>query len=254
MKPQEKPRVVIIVQARIGATRLPGKPLREVMDRPLLGYLVERLRRCTKADEIVIATTTNPQDQQIVDYCHWEQIPLFRGSEQDVLDRYVKAAHSFAADVVVRITADCPLIDPQVVDKTIGYFLDHYPDYDYVSNMLTKGYPRGMDVEVFSMKALQDADLNGVHPEEREHVTLYMYRHPELFRVGHVELGRDESHHRWTVDTEEDFQLVAKILEALYPVYPTFTFEDIILLLSKHPDWVAINSHIEQKRLSNPFS
>lgn len=271
MPHQDKLRVVIIVQARMGAHRLPGKPLKQVLGVPLLGYQIERLRRVTAADAIVIATTTNPLDQPIVDFCNQEQIPFYRGSEEDVLDRYVKAAHSFAADVVVRITADCPLIDPAVVDQVITYYLDHYPDYDYVSNTLDLDsgskdcvnlpssiaasrskltYPRGMDVEVFSAKSLQEADLNGVLPEEREHVTVYIYRHPESFNLGCVTLEPNESRHRWCVDTQEDLTLITKIIEALYPVNPEFTLQDILDLLKQHPTWPLINAHVQQKKLS----
>lgn len=242
--------VVLIVQARMGATRLPGKPLKEVFDKPLLGYLIERLRRVTKANQIVIATTTNPLDQPIVDFCQWEQIPLFRGSEEDVLDRFDNAAHAFVADVVVRVTADCPLIDPVVIDKVIGYYLDNFPKYDYVANTIKRTYPRGLDVEVFSYKSLEDAELNATLPEEREHVTPYIYRRPELFKLGNVENDKDESHHRWCVDTQADLILVTKIIQELYPTNPDFTMQDILTLLNEHPQWVNINAHIKQKTIS----
>lgn len=242
-----KLKTVIIIQARMGSTRLPGKILKEVLEKPLLSYQIERLKRVTLADEIVLATTTNSLDQKVVDFCRQEQISFFRGSEDDVLSRYTEAAKHFDAKVVVRVSGDCPLIDPKIVDKVIGFYFQHYPTYHYVSNTLERTYPRGLDVEVFSLSALEQAAKASTRPEEREHVTPYIYRHPELFALANVAHSTNESHHRWTVDTEEDFQLIAKILKTLYPKNPDFTMDDILELLKKHPDWMLINAHIRQK-------
>lgn len=244
-----KLRIILIVQARMGSSRLPGKILREVLDKPLLAYEIERLRCVSKADEVVIATTENPIDQAVVDFCHHEQVPIFRGSEEDVLDRYYCAAKAFNADVIVRVSGDCPLIDPNVVDQVIQYYLDHYPDYSYVSNTLERTFPRGMDVEVFTFDALMKAAKEASLPEEREHVTPYLYCHPDLFDIGSIVQVSDRSNNRWTVDTEEDFQLIDKIIRGLYPIKPNFTMEDILDILKIHPDWKAINAHIPQKPL-----
>lgn len=251
MDKERSQRVVVIMQARMGATRLPGKPLKMVMDKPLIAYQVERLQQARSVSEIVIATTTNPQDQQIVDWCTSHSIPYYRGSESDVLDRYYGAAQEFDADVIVRITADCPLIDPDILDQVINFYLDHRPDYDYVSNSLERTYPRGLDTEVFSFEVLEKAAREATDDEEREHVTPYIYRHPEKFSLACCRNNRDESRHRWTVDTSEDFALIKNILEALYPQNRQFRMNDVLDLLKKHPEWVAINSHIQQKQLKS---
>lgn len=248
----KKARVVVIVQARMGATRLPGKPLKTVLNRPLLSYQIERLRQAKAPDEIVIATTTAPQDQVIVDLCEKEGVAVFRGSEQNVLERYYLAAKKYKADVVVRVTGDCPLSDPAILDQAIDYYLQHYPAYDYVTNMYSKqlSYPRGVDVEVFSFKGLEKAAREAIKPEEREHVTPYFYEHPEMFQVGILTHHPNEAHHRWTVDTPEDFELITRILSELYPKNPTFKMADVLELLSRHPDWVEINRHIKQKPIN----
>lgn len=249
MSKGKKKKCVIILQARMGATRLPGKPMKRVLGRPLLSFQLERLRRVKQADAIVVATTTKLQDDEIVDLCRKENIPVFRGSEEDVLERYYQTAKKYQADVIVRITGDCPLIDPSVVDQVIRYYLDHQPGCDYVSNSLTQTYPRGLDVEVFSLSALERAEREAKDAQEREHVTPYIYWHPEMFALGSVVQQDDQSHQRWTVDTSEDLMLVTKIIEALYPVNPAFTTQDVLNLLKTHPDWVALNAHIQQKKL-----
>jgi spore coat polysaccharide biosynthesis protein SpsF len=241
--------VVALIQARMGSTRLPGKSLKEVMGKPLLGYLVERVRRCKKLNDIVIATTDSPVDDCLARFARNENLSFFRGSEIDVLDRFYQAATLFKADVVVRITGDCPLIDPVVVDEAISYFLDQYPLYDYVNNIAPRRYPRGMDTEVFTYQALLETWKRAGSNSEREHVTPFIYLHPELFRLGHVSCKEDLSSHRWTVDTPEDFALVKKILEYLYPKNPEFTIQDILRALCKNPEWVQINAHIQQKSL-----
>jgi spore coat polysaccharide biosynthesis protein SpsF len=240
-------RVLIIVQVRMGATRFPGKPMKQVKGKPLLNYLIERVIAAKLADQVIIATTTEKQDQEIVQLCDKAQISLFTGSEHDVLDRYYQAAKEFKADAIVRITGDCPLIDPQVIDEVIEYYLNHFPQFDYVSNMLKPSYPRGMDVEIFSFQTLAKANKEASAPEEREHVTLYIYEHPEQFSLGNVEYKENLFHYRWTVDTEEDFKLVSLLLSALSEKKPHYTLEDLSELMKQHPDWLLINSHIKQK-------
>jgi spore coat polysaccharide biosynthesis protein SpsF len=226
---------------------LPGKVLLKALDRPLLFYLVERVRKVENADEVVIATTLTPEDQAIVKFCEANQLSLFRGSEEDVLLRYLQAAHQYSADVIVRITSDCPLIDPRVIDNVIQFFLDH--DYDYVSNTLIPSYPRGMDVEVFSIAALEKTEKLAKKKSDREHATLFMYRHPEIFRLANAPYREDFSEYRLTVDTEEDYTLIQKIIEALYPTKRYFTFEDVLALLKENPVLARINAHIRQKTI-----
>lgn len=240
-------RVVIILQARMGASRLPGKPLKTVLGRPLLGYQLERLRRSHSTTEIVVATTLEPQDDQIAEFCKSQEVSVFRGSSLDVLDRYYQAARLFKADFVVRVTGDCPIIDPVILDEVINYYLECFPKFDYVSNSISHTYPRGLDVEIFSFELLESAQKNAKLPEEREHVTLYFYTHPEKFSIGNVASKKDISNHRWTVDTEEDFELISRIISELYPENNEFATQDVLDLLEDNPEWMKINSHIQQK-------
>lgn len=246
---QKKPRVVLFVQARMGSTRLPGKHLKLILGRPVLSYLIERLRRTKLVDEIVLATTTNPLDDQLVNFCKTENLAYFRGPEEDVLERFLQGAKKFDADVIVRISGDCPLIDPQVVDSVIDRFLHSVPPYDYVANTLNRTFPRGMDAEVFSRQSLEKLALKATQPEEREHVTPYYYQHPEMFKLGSVERKHNDSHHRWTVDTEDDFTLIRTVLEEIYPKNPEASLDDLLALFNKHPEWLEINAHIKQKPL-----
>lgn len=240
-------KTVIIVQARMSATRLPGKPLKKVLEKPLLIYLIERLKRVKNADGVVIATTDKPEDQKIVEVAREEGVPFFCGSEENVLDRYYQAAKKESAEVIVRITGDCPLIDPKVIDKAIALFFSG--SYDYVSNTLERTYPRGMDVEVFSFAALEKVVKVAKAQEELEHVTPFFYRHPELFQLGCLKREEDQSKHRLTVDTQEDFILVSRLIEHLYPENREFNLEDLLRVLQEKPEWETINSHITQKPL-----
>lgn len=231
----------IVVQARMGSTRLPGKVLKDIAGRPMLSYQMERLRRVKRAERIVVATTDQPADDAVERFCQKEKIACVRGSEHDVLARYHLAIERFPADVVVRITADCPLIDPAIVDEAIAAY-----EPDYVSNMLETTYPYGMAVEVFSAQALREAHREAKDPAEREHVTPFIYRHPKRYRLRSLTMAPNLSHHRWTVDTPEDFELVSRLLKTLKP---HFTLQDVLAVLDEHPDWCAINAHVEQKAL-----
>jgi len=239
--------VVLINQARMTSTRLPGKVLKPVLGKPLLAYQLARLQRAKRVDEIVVATTLNAADDPIVDLCRELGVSVYRGDELDVLDRYYQAAKEHAADVVVRVTSDCPVIDPAIVDQVIAAYASG--GYDYIANTRERTYPRGMDTEVFSMRALTEAWQEGRLPYEREHVTPFLYRHPERYRIGNVASGRDLGQHRWTVDTPEDFDLIERIIGALYPAKPEFTLDDILAQFALHPDWMQINQHIRQKEL-----
>lgn len=241
-------KVVIIIQARMTSSRLPGKILKKVLGKSLLEYQIERLRRVKLADEAVIATTINKTDELIVQLCNSLSVLYFRGSEEDVLSRYYEAAKVHQADVIVRVTSDCPLIDPEVIDQVIKFYIDHQTEYDYVSNSLEKTYPRGMDTEVFSFKTLQEAFLEATALPDREHVTPFIYRQPDRYSLANVNYSENQSHHRWTVDTPEDFELIKKIIEAIYPKMPNFTLRDCLNLLHKNPEWSTINAHIQQKK------
>jgi len=181
MQEIEKQKVVVIIQARMKSSRLPGKVMLQVLKRPLLSYLLERVGEVGTTNEMIVATGNHPDDQPIVELCQEQGIRVFRGSDEDVLDRYLQAAREYHADVVVRITADCPLIDPNIIERVIRFYLDN--TYDYVSNTLVRTYPRGMDAEVFSRTTLEKTAYEAKAASEREHVTLFMYRHPEMFRL-----------------------------------------------------------------------
>ena len=242
-------KTVIIVQARMGSSRLPGKVLKKVLDRPLLAYQMERLQRCDSVDEIMIATSIDKRDDVLDQFYRDNGIRCFRGSEDDVLERYYLAAKEVQADVVVRVTGDCPLIDPVIIDQVINFYLDNKILYDYVSLGTERTYPRGMDTEVFPFWVLEKSYKEAYTPAQHEHVTPYIYQNPQLFRIGSLIHEPDLSCHRWTVDQEEDFVLIEKIISNLYPVKPNFTMYDILDLFRLYPEWVEINAHVEQKKV-----
>lgn len=240
-------KVIAIVQARMGSTRLPGKVLKRVNGKPLLEYQIERLKRSKNIDQLVVSTSNRALDDPIIELCRRLNVDTFRGSENDVLGRYYETCAYYKADAVVRLTADCPLIDPSVIDEVIHYFLKHYPRYMYVSNTRKRTYPRGMDTEVFTYEVLKDAYMNANSPHDLEHVTSFIVKRIGESCLAQVLNDSDESQHRWTVDTSEDFQFISKVLENLYPTKPTFTFQDTLEILRKNPDWLEINRQVKQK-------
>ena len=242
-------KILAIIQARMGSTRLPGKILKEVNGKPLLLYQLERVKKSKLIDRIVIATTTNKNDDLIVSFCEQYNVDYYRGSEEDVLARYYEASQQFGGEVIVRLTSDCPIIDPSIIDKTIKYYINNLPYYDYVSNTIERTYPRGLDTEVFSKKALENTYLKANLERDREHVTAYMYSNPDNFSIGFITNAQDFGKHRWTVDTFEDFQLIELILKKLYKENYFFSMNDVINLLEKNPEWMQLNRHIEQKKL-----
>lgn len=245
-------KTVAIIQARMGSSRLPGKIFKPVLGKPLLAYVVERVKRARSCDETVIATTTNDSDDIVADWCDTALIACYRGSENDVLARYTEAAKEHAADLVVRITSDCPLIDPHGIDAVTQYRKNH-PETPFVTNSPDEGvprtYPRGMDAEAFSFTHLVEACNEAKDPAEREHVTPFFRRRPERYPIKLIDYPGEVLNARLTVDVDQDFELVRRILETLYPTNPRFTLEDIFHVLKKHPDWAALNLCIAQKKL-----
>jgi spore coat polysaccharide biosynthesis protein SpsF len=231
----------------MGSTRLPGKVLRQAAGKPFLQHHIERLRRIEQADDVWVATTTLAQDDAIVDLCDRLAVSSFRGSEEDVLARYYGAALASGAESVVRVTSDCPLIDPEIVDRVIARLKNDPAQPDYVSNAVVRSYPRGLDCEAFRMETLEEAHRLAVRKEEREHVTPYIYFRPERFRILHEVSPVDLSRHRWTLDTHEDEQLLTRLLEAALAVNPEFRLTDLLRVIEAHPEWSEINAHIEQK-------
>lgn len=243
-------KVVIVTQARVGSTRLPGKVMKVSAGKSLLGHHLERIARSRLADAVVVATTDKDDDLPIVELSRAMGLEVFRGPEKDVLARYVGAARHSDADIVVRVTSDCPLIDPAVIDRTIEAFLGRRADVDYVSNRLIPTYPRGMDTEVLPRSVLELAHAEASNPEDREHVTLFVWRQPSRFRLHNVAYSSDQSRHRWTVDTAADFELIDRMLLVLHKERPWFNLEDCLECLRQNPAWIAINAHVEQKPIS----
>jgi len=239
---------VAIIQARLGSTRLPGKVLLPLAGKPMIARVVERARRVPGLDEVVVATTDLPVDDPLVDCLAMLGVATCRGSEADVLDRYYQAAMVAHADVVVRITADCPLLSPRVSGRVLAELLAHRDLCDYASNAQVRTFPRGLDTEAFTFPALARAHAEAHTPAEREHVTPYLYRSGK-FRLRDVADSLDHSDLRWTVDTPADFELVRRIYEALAPDNPAFEYEEVLELLSRYPDWSDLNRDVPQKAL-----
>lgn len=239
-------RVVAIIQARMGSTRLPGKVLLDLAGEPTLARVVNRTLRAQTLDEVVVATTVQPADDAIARLCAERGWRCFRGSENDVLDRYYHAAIAHQADIVVRITSDCPLIKPEIVDRVVHEFLGSQPEIDYACNTLPhRTFPKGLDTEVMRFDVLEQAWAKDDNPAWREHVTPYMRRNPHLFRVHGIMNDADFSHMRWTVDTPEDLAFVRRIYGHFR--HDRFSWQEVLAVLEQHPQWLEINRHVKQK-------
>ena len=239
-------KIVAIIQARMGSTRLPGKVLKELEGQTVLARVVTRLRRARHIDELLVATTDRAPDDAIVEECQRYAVPVFRGDQDDVLDRYFRAAQASKAEVVVRITSDCPLIDPDITDKTIAGLLESRADY--ASNSLVRTYPRGLDTEVMRFETLARARDEARKPYEREHVTPYIYEHPTKFKVLSVTGEVDHSGYRWTIDTPEDLEFARAVYSHFEPD-AVFSWRDVVALLEREPSLIEINRSVMQKAL-----
>lgn len=233
-----------IVPGRMGSSRLPGKTMAELAGHPSLWHILERLKRATLLDGIVVATTTDPADDVIRGCAESAGVPCFSGSADDVLDRTLRAARMVGALTIVTVTGDCPLTDPDVVDKVVGAYLEHEPDY--ASNRLFGyKYPIGLDVEVFTTESLERVEALAREPRDREHVTLYYYEHPEQFEL----LGIEPEEHqrrpelRLTLDTATDYELIGAIYEHFWP--ERFGLDDVLAFLDERPELV-VNAHVQQ--------
>lgn len=235
-------KIVATIEARMASTRLPGKVMKQILGKPVLELLVERLKKVELIDEIVIATTTNQSDDIIERFCGKIGIKCFRGSEEDVLKRVLDAAKSVNAELIVEITGDCPLIDPDIARECIKLFLKG--NYDYVSNgCLEKTFPDGLAVQVFPVKVLEEVNALTKDPVDHEHVSLYIYRHPERYRLKNY---KAEGELYWpelaiTLDTPQDYELIKRIYEELYPGNNNFTAYDVVRFLRKNPELISIN-------------
>lgn len=233
-----KMKTIALIQARMSSSRLPGKVLLDISGQPMLLHVIHRAKQAKSVDLVAVITSTHADDDAIEMLCKENNIPCFRGSLDDVLDRYYQAAIHFQADIIVRLTADCPLLDPLIVEKVVRTF--HESSLDYVSNTLESTYPDGLDTEVFRFETLEKAWKEARLKSEREHVTAYIYNHPELFRLGSVKQEQDLSSLRWTVDTFRDLEFVRIIYNFFKDV--EFGMYEILKLMKEHPEVTKLNS------------
>jgi spore coat polysaccharide biosynthesis protein SpsF (cytidylyltransferase family) len=231
-----------VIQARVSSTRLPGKVLEPILGKPMLLRQMERVSRCRQIDLFVVATSTDRSDDVLAQLCHEQSIVAYRGSLTDVLDRFVGVAHKYQPQTVVRLTADCPLADWELIDYAVSRFSDG--DYDYLSNIDPPTYPDGLDVEVMTYRALIEAGLEAQLPSEREHVTPFVRSRPDRYRIGSVTQKVDLSSLRWTVDDPEDLDFVRAVYEELYPFKPEFKTFDILALIEQRPELQLVNNGV----------
>jgi len=238
---------VAIIQARMTSTRLPGKVLLDISGKTMLEWVTTRVRRASFITQVVVATTTGPKDDLVVQECRRLDVACHRGSELDVLDRYYRAATEHHADVVIRVTSDCPLIDPREIERVVQTFRDESPSY--ASNSIAPGYLRGLDCEVMTMESLSRAWREARHDYHRVHVTPYIYQNPHLFRILATPMptDRDLSGCRWTVDTQEDLEMVRALVGELSG--DAFGWEDALATVDRLPQLAGINGHVRQKLL-----
>jgi len=233
-----------ILQARTSSTRLPKKILKPLMDEPMLSRQIERIKRSKKIFRLVVATSKDPSDDSIQSLCQRMDVGCFRGQLSDVLERFYQAAHPLRPDHIVRLTGDCPLADPRVIDAVIQHHLSG--KFDYTSNVHPPTFPDGLDVEIFITSCLVEAWQEATLPSERESVTSFIWKRPDRFRLGNFKSNKDYSKLRWTVDEIEDYEFIKQIYESLYPVNSNFSMEDVLKLLEKNPELSKINSRYER--------
>lgn len=238
------PKIITVIQARIGSSRLPGKILLPLAGKPLLLRMYERVASAIYVGDIVVALTKDELDNQLEVLCLKNNIKSFRGSSHDLLDRHYNAAKINGAEVVIKIPSDCPLIDPQVIDKVILYYINNSNKYDFVSNLHPPSYPDGNDIEIMSFKTLENAWINAKQTFEREHTTPFIWENPDNFRIGNVlwETGLNYSMtHRFTIDYREDYEFIKRVYDELYYKNERFGLKDILLLLEEKPEIKKIN-------------
>lgn len=233
-------KIIVTIEARMGSTRLPGKVLMQVCNKPLLQHMIERLKRAILPDDIVVATTVNPKDDQIIKLCKKIKCSYYRGSEEDITDRLIKTAHYFNANIIVQTTGDCPLHEATVIDKAIKFYLKS--NKDYISNRLDRTYPAGLDTQVYNVNILERVAKKTNDPNDLEHGSLYIYTHPKEFTIDNFkseDINCPEK--RWCLDYQEDYDFFKVIYEKLYPKNPQFNIYDVLELLKKEPELENIN-------------
>jgi len=249
----------------MGSSRLPGKVLLPLAGKPLILRMYERVSFSHFAGKIVVAITQEQADNELFTLCKQNNFEVFRGNALDLLDRHYQAAKKFQAEVVLKIPSDCPLIDPQIIDKVILYYINNKDNYDFVSNLHPPSYPDGNDVEIMSFETLEHTWINAKKDFEREHTTPYIWENPEMFRIGNVswETGLDYSMtHRFTIDYKEDYDFIKRVYDELYQDNPKFGLNDILNLLERKPEIKKINqiyagvnwyrNHIQELKTISP--
>jgi spore coat polysaccharide biosynthesis protein SpsF len=234
--------VVAIIQARLGSTRLPGKVFADLAGKPLIWHVVNRLNYSKKINSIVLATTNCPADDALEKWALSESVPVFRGSENNVLERFYLAAKQYSADIIVRITADDPFKDPTIIDKVIDTLIVEKLDFAY--NNCPPTFPEGLDTEVFTFNALEKAYFQTIDEYEKEHVTQHFYRHADAFKQLNLSNETNLSHLRWTIDTKPDYEMARQIYDVLYKKETIFLMNDILHLLNDRPDISEINREV----------
>ncbi len=236
--------IAAIIQARMNSSRLPGKVLRPILGRPMLQHMIERVKAAETVGKTVVITSAEPSDDPIAEFCRRYHVDCYRGSLDDVLDRYYQGARAHRAKVIVRLTADCPLIDPRVIDFVVRRFQKENCDYAANTVPPPSTFPDGMDVEVFSFQALEQAWREAKKPSEREHVTFYFWKNPHLFRTLRCDGPSDRHEFRLTVDYPQDAEVITAIIRDLSVRNPLFSMEEIIDYLQTHPDVRVLNGGI----------
>lgn len=233
---------IAIIQARTGSVRLPGKVLLKLEDKTILEHVIDRVSKSKLVNVVVVATTTSPADNEIAGLCEYMNVPVYRGAIDDVLDRYYQTARLFKAEQVVRITADCPMIDFEIIDSVVSTHMKK--NVDYTSNSLKETFPNGVDVEVFTMKALEMAWMSAKLKSEREHVTPYIKKNDKIFKLFTCLSPIDLSKKRWTVDNIEDYEFAKHVFANVYKKNHSFVMKDVLNYVSDNPAVEKINSHI----------
>ena len=236
-----------IIQARIGSTRLPKKVFAEIAGKPLLWHVVNRLKKSRYLDSVSIATTVNENDDVIEQWASDNKVTCFRGSEENVLKRYYEAAKYFNSHIIIRITADDPFKDYEIMDRVIEKFISDKADFACNNN--PPSFPEGLDIEVFSFEAIEKAFFNAETDFEREHVTQYFYKNQDLFKISTVENDTNLSHLRWTIDEDKDLEMARKVYEKLYQENHTFRMDDILKLINEYPEIGLINDMVNRSSM-----
>jgi len=242
-------KVVAIIQARMGSTRLPGKVLMQLAGVPVIQMVYNRASQIPLLNNVILATTTSKLDDKLAEYCLKEKIPVFRGSEEDVLDRYIQAGIQYEADIVIRLTADCPFIDPHISGEVLRLFLET-PNCDYATNCFPRTYPDGLDTGVVRFSTLKWVWKITEEGPYREHVTLYITHHPQKFIIGNYANKANLSYHRWTLDEPEDYRFLSLIAEKLQFRGQFGYLEEILTILNEQPSLTRINGYLQSNEYS----